>query len=172
MLNPKEQLIKKVIEENPGLGRISLGRIAYSIDSSMFVNVGSAQNAVKSFKEGRRLKYTGRFEERDSSKEEQIEQIVHKSSHSVNKSLALTEEQLRIMFDIKVIVKNALGQLKEGEFWMDQDFVKRFGLHGKPGMRQALESIEASKFRGKAGGKVIWSHPNSIEKMKNEGILI
>ena len=57
----------------------------------------------------------------------------------------MTEEQLRIMFDIKVIVKNALEQLKEGEFWMDQDFVKRFGLHGKPGMRQALESIEAKR---------------------------
>ncbi len=90
-------------------------------------------------------------------------------------TMAITEDQLRSMHDIRSIVMNELKKLRkteQGEFWRDADFVKRF--QGKSGFRSILESPEAQPYRGKASGspQVYWSHPESIQKMKNEGTLI
>ncbi len=85
-------------------------------------------------------------------------------------SPALTEQELRDMCDIKTIVFRELQSLKRGMFWRDPDFVRR--LQGKPGYRSVLESPEAAAFRGKSQGRVYWSHPESIIKMKEAGILI
>ncbi len=85
-------------------------------------------------------------------------------------SQALTEEQVRIMFDIRAIVLSELRKLNRGEYWRDSDFVRRF--QGKAGYRSVLDSPDAAPYRGKASGQVLWSHPDSIQKMRNDGVLI
>ncbi len=82
----------------------------------------------------------------------------------------LTEKDLRSMFDIRSIVGKELNTLQKGEFWKDADFVRRF--QGKGAYRSVLESPEAQKYRGKAQGQVFWSHPESIARMKLDGVLI
>ncbi len=82
----------------------------------------------------------------------------------------LTEKDLRSMFDIRSIVWGELNTLQKGEFWKDADFVRRF--QGKGAYRSVLESPEAQKYRGKAQGQVFWSHPESIARMKLDGVLI
>jgi hypothetical protein len=83
---------------------------------------------------------------------------------------ALSEAELRAMFDIRQIVRTELDRISEGEFWKDADFTRRF--QGKSGYRSILESQDAMPYRGKAGGQVFWGHPRSITKLKHEGILI
>ena len=85
-------------------------------------------------------------------------------------SAAITEGQLREMFDVRTIVLKELETINKGEFWKDADLVRRF--QGKGAYRSVLESPEAQKYKGKAGGQVFWSHPESIAKMKLEGVLI
>jgi hypothetical protein len=88
---------------------------------------------------------------------------------------SLSGQELRNMYNIKAIVIRALKSLpyqEEGIFWRDADFVRRFGLHGRPGYRAILESEETRPYRGKAQGQIIWGHPKSIEEMKNEGTLL
>lgn len=84
---------------------------------------------------------------------------------------SLSETQLRELFDVKTIVTNALNSLKPGEFWREPDFIRR-NLNGKSGYRSVLESNLTQPFRGKASGQVFYSHPASIEKMKEEGVLL
>jgi hypothetical protein len=83
---------------------------------------------------------------------------------------SLTEEQIRSMFDVRQIVITELNKIQPGEYWKDSDFTRRF--QGKSGFRGVLESPESLPFRGKASGQVFWGHPKSIEKLKNEGVLL
>ena len=84
---------------------------------------------------------------------------------------SLSESEIRELFDIKTIVKNALESLKEGEFWRESDFIRR-NLNGKSGFRSILESSYSQPYRGKAQGQVFYSHPKSIQKLKEEGVLL
>ncbi len=84
--------------------------------------------------------------------------------------VALSERQLRELYDIRSIVMRELSELREGEFWRDGDFTRKF--QGKAGYRSVLESAEASAYKGKASGQVFWGHPKSIQKMKCDGVLI
>ena len=84
---------------------------------------------------------------------------------------SLSESDIRELFDIKTIVKNALENLKEGEFWREPDFIRR-NLNGKSGFRSVLESNYSQPYRGKAQGQVFYSHPKSIQKLKEEGVLL
>ena len=90
--------------------------------------------------------------------------------HSDKPSVTLSEAQIREMFDMRTIVFKELSTLKRGEFWRDNDFVRKF--QGRTGFRSILETPEASIYKGKNQGHVFWSHPESIAKMKQEGILI
>lgn len=83
----------------------------------------------------------------------------------------ITEDQLRSMYDIKTIVISALSSLIDGEYYREADFIRRH-LAGKSGYRSILESRIAQPYKGKASGQVFYSHPASIQKMKEEGILV
>ena len=84
---------------------------------------------------------------------------------------AITEDQLREMYNIRSIVFKELDALPMGGFYRDSSFVRKF--QGKTGFRGVLESPEAQRYRGKgSGGVVFWGHPDSVQKMKNEGTLI
>jgi len=84
---------------------------------------------------------------------------------------AISEKELRDMYDIRAIVINALNAIKEGEFWRESDFVRRY-LSGKSGYRGMLDSQDAMPYKGKASGQVFYGHPRNIEKLKHEGVLL
>jgi hypothetical protein len=86
-------------------------------------------------------------------------------------SFGLNEQQLRAKHDLSFIVKKAVQQLKKGAFLTDAEFIQKAGLRASAGYRNVLDHPDFSKYRAKAGGTIYWSHPESIEKMKHEGVL-
>lgn len=87
------------------------------------------------------------------------------------KSYGLSESELRQKHDVRFIIKQAAEKLEKGIFIMDADFVKQCNMRSQTGYRQFIEASEFSKYKGRAGGVIYWSHPESISKMKSEGIL-
>jgi hypothetical protein len=88
-----------------------------------------------------------------------------------NKFKGLSESEIRAKHDIKFIFGNAVKELEKGLYISDADFVRQCDIKSHVGYRQMLDDPEFKKYKGRAGGITYWSHPESIEKMKNEGIL-
>jgi len=88
---------------------------------------------------------------------------------------AMTKDELRRQHDVKTIVMEALKDLpyrKEGVIYTEAEFIRLSGLSGKSGYRPVLESAATSEYRGKAGGKTYWAHPQTIRELKMEGVLL
>jgi hypothetical protein len=87
------------------------------------------------------------------------------------KIIGLSESDLRKKHDVHYIATNAAKALQPGIYLIDADFIKSTNLRSQSGYRQVLDASEFDIYRGKASGTVYWSHPDSIRKMKIEGIL-
>ena len=89
----------------------------------------------------------------------------------------LSELELRQKHDVKYIIKQAALKLPppngkgEGTFVTENEFIKQCNIQSQSGFRLSLAGEEFSAYKGKAGGVTYWAHPESITKMKNEGIL-
>ena len=70
-----------------------------------------------------------------------------------------------------MIVTKAAGSLIRGVYIQEAEFIKQMNIR-QPGYRQVLDSADYAKYKGRAGGVTYWSHPESILKMKNEGVLV
>ena len=93
------------------------------------------------------------------------------NNHSQLKSVGLTESALRAKHDKVYIVSQIVEKLKKDIFLTDHEFVKMCNFSNLMGYRVILDHPDFSKFKGKAGSSTYWSHPDSIEKMKTEGVL-
>jgi len=87
------------------------------------------------------------------------------------KSLGLSEDQFRNKFDLRFIVELKCGELQKGVFLSMSEFVKFCSITPGSGYKDVLFDGKFDKYHGKVRGEVYWSHPDSILKMKNEGIL-
>ena len=96
-----------------------------------------------------------------------IENIV-----SEQKIAGITEEQFRAKFDLNFIVSKKCKELQKGIYLSMSEFIKLCGITPGSGYRQVLEHPDFDNFRGRIRGDIYWSHPESISKMKTEGILI
>ena len=83
----------------------------------------------------------------------------------------LSEQQLRAKHDMTYIVKQAVAQLKKGVFLTDSEFIQKSGLKASAGYRQVLDHPDFDNYKGRAGGKIYWSHPDSIKKMIEDSVL-
>ena len=83
----------------------------------------------------------------------------------------LNESQLRAKHDVKFIISNAAASLKKGIFLSDAEFIKLCNISSQQNFRMGLNDDEFNEYHGKASGVVYWSHPESIEQMKQESIL-
>lgn len=81
--------------------------------------------------------------------------------------VGLSEAQLRAKHDLNFIIQQKVSELKPGQFLTEAEFVRFCNIRGA--YRNVLESL--TEYRGKAGGITYYSHPESINKMKMEGIL-
>jgi len=88
------------------------------------------------------------------------------------KIAGITEEQFRAKFDLNFIVGKKCKELQKGIYLSMGEFIKLCGITPGSGYRQVLEHPDFDNYRGKIKGNIYWSHPDSISKMKTEGILM
>ena len=87
------------------------------------------------------------------------------------KAIGLTEAQLRSMYDIRFIVATKCKELKQGVFLSRAEFVQFCGIRPGQGYTDVINHPDYDAFRGKVAGQVYYSHPDSIRKLKSEGVL-
>lgn len=90
----------------------------------------------------------------------------------ITKSVGLSEAQLRAKFDLRFIVESKCKELKEGNFLTLAEFIQLCGIRPGAGYRGIIDHPDYEKYHGKAGGTSYWSHPASIKKLKDEGVLL
>ena len=86
-------------------------------------------------------------------------------------SVGLSEEQLRAKHDIRFIIATKLKELSPGVFLSRSEFVQFCGIRSGQGYSDVIEHPNFDAYHGKAGGVVYFSHPESIKKLKSEGVL-
>jgi transcriptional regulator NrdR family protein len=123
-------------------------------------------------KEGTRKREEGRVQEyRCTICKKYFRTPIGFINHKLNNNI-MTEEELRSKYDNKFILRNAVAKLEKGVYTPENEFITNCKIKVSSGYRMAVDSEEFLGFRGVApGGVVYWSHPESISKMKNEGIL-
>ena len=87
------------------------------------------------------------------------------------KAVGLSEEQLRAKHDVRFIIATKLKELKPGSFLSRSEFIQFCGIRAGQGYSDVLEHPNFDAYHGKAGGVVYFSHPDSIRKLKTEGVL-
>jgi len=85
--------------------------------------------------------------------------------------MGLTEEQLRSKHDMRYIIETKCKELKKGTYLPQGEFVQFCGINAGARYKDILEHPKHNDFHGKAGGTVYWGHPDSIRKLKDEGVL-
>jgi len=88
-----------------------------------------------------------------------------------SKSLGLSEEQLRAKHDIRFIVASKLKELKPGTYLTRSEFIQFCGIRPGQGYNDVLEHPNYDSYHGKVSGVIYFSHPDSIKKLKSEGVL-
>jgi hypothetical protein len=83
----------------------------------------------------------------------------------------LSEADLRKKHDMFFILKSELNILQKGQFIEETKLIRKIGLWGKPGFRTVIDAPEVKLYKGKADGVIYFGHPESINKLKNEGVL-
>ena len=89
----------------------------------------------------------------------------------VEQPVGLTEAQMRAKYDIRFIVATKCKELKQGVYLTRSEFVKFCGIRPGQGYTDVINHPDYDMFRGKASGDVFYSHPDSIKKLKSEGVL-
>jgi len=89
---------------------------------------------------------------------------------SNQQKIGMSEEELRNRYDVRVIVQQAIDKLQQGIYLEEPEFI-RMHLRGLTNFRHIIDHPDMVKYKGRVGGKTYWSHPSSILKMKEEGIL-
>ncbi len=87
------------------------------------------------------------------------------------RGMGISTEELRLRHDNKFIVSQRVKDLERDKFLTTPEFVQFCKLKTNAGYKQVLEHPDFDQYHGKAGGNMYWSHPDSINKLKEEGVL-
>jgi len=98
--------------------------------------------------------------------------LTEKIDKPVEKTTGMTEDQFRGRFDLRFIIEGKCKELRRGVYLSMSEFVKFCGITPGVGYREIMLHPDYESYRGKVKGEIYWSHPESILKMKGEGILI
>jgi len=100
----------------------------------------------------------------------QSKQLIQSTKCVSGNMRSLSEDDIRRKHDNAFKIREAAGKIMEGEYILENDFISNLNIRG--GYKYIVERPEFEKYRGRASGDCwYWSHPNSIMKLKNEGIL-
>lgn len=97
--------------------------------------------------------------------------LIELSGNPEQQAVGLTEAQLRAKYDIRFIVATKCKELKQGVYLTRAEFVKFCGIRPGQGYTDVINHPDYDVYRGKAGGDVFYSHPDSIKKLKSDGVL-
>ena len=86
-------------------------------------------------------------------------------------AIGLTEAQLRAKYDVRFIVATKCKELKPGVYLTKSEFINFCGISPGQGYTDVISHPDYDAFRGKVSGQVYYSHPDSIRKLKSEGVL-
>lgn len=95
---------------------------------------------------------------------------VKPETHSEKQS-GITEAQLRAKHDNHYIIDKKCKELKPGTFLTNGEFIQFCGIRPGSGYRGIIEHPDYDKYHGRAGSIIYWAHPDSIKKLKDEGVL-
>ena len=125
-------------------------------------------------KNGTIARASGRFQKYRCKKcnYETHDGVVQQTEPLQEKTAGMTEEQFRAKFDLTFIVAKKCKELKMGVYLSMSEFIKFCGIQPGTGYRQVLEHPDFEEYRGKVRSDYFWSHPESIRKMKGEGLLM
>ena len=87
------------------------------------------------------------------------------------KLIGMSEDQFRAKFDLRFIVESKCKTLQRGIFLSMSEFVKFCGIVPSSGYRDIMLHSDFDDYRGKVRGEIYWSAPESINKLRSEGIL-
>jgi len=83
---------------------------------------------------------------------------------------AFSEKEIRKKFDYNHMLKEAVVNIKKGEYYEEQTIREMAGIPTQF-FRNFASQEYFEQFKGIARGKVYWGHPDDIERLKNEGIF-
>ena len=83
----------------------------------------------------------------------------------------LTEKEISERHDIYYKIRQAAETLQEGQYIEDIHFKECLVKVPTNIYRRPSDNSEFDKYKGKAGGKTYWGHPESINQKKQEGVL-
>lgn len=92
-------------------------------------------------------------------------------SEPTEQAIGLTEAQLRAKYDVRFIVATKCKELKPGVYLTKSEFINFCGIRPGQGYTDVISHPDYDAFRGKVSGQVYYSHPDSIRKLKSDGVL-
>ena len=90
---------------------------------------------------------------------------------ATEQAIGLTEAQLRAKYDVRFIVATKCKELKPGVYLTKSEFINFCGIRPGQGYTDVISHPDYDAFRGKVAGQVYYSHPDSIRKLKSDGVL-
>lgn len=84
---------------------------------------------------------------------------------------SLSEKELRKKHDKYFIILSFLKEVPDGRYIDELSMLRQLSLYGKPGYREAVSRPELKGYKGKVDGVVYYGSVNSINKLKQEGVL-
>jgi len=85
--------------------------------------------------------------------------------------IGITLSEFRDKYDIEHIVQKTMAKLDRRIIYEKSDICKLAGLSpGTPGLGPVIESM--GEFQGKAGGRVLYGHPETINMLKEEAKMV
>ena len=89
---------------------------------------------------------------------------------STKPALGMSISEFRKLYDIDIIVADTLKQLAPDVVYEKNDIIRLTGKRaGYPGLGSALSA--AKDYYGRVNGAEVFSHPKTILKLKEEGLL-
>lgn len=107
----------------------------------------------------------------DVPKESEQAKIHKPEPEQKSKSIGISEEELRRKHDNRFIISEQVKKLNRDNFLTTPEFIQLCRVRTNNGYKQLLEHPEFEQYQGRAGGVTYWSHPESIDKLKKEGVL-
>ena len=163
------------MDENSELNKLIILRKSLGLSSQQVSNELRDTGAIlsKDAVNSRYARHKGEYlKESIPSKESVFPTDFLPPGFSPKNSSVITEEALRAKYDCKFLLNIALGKLKPGEFIPKNEFITSSGIQSTNNWQMALGSEEVKRYYATAGRDVYFSHPDSIYKMRQEGVLI
>lgn len=84
----------------------------------------------------------------------------------------ISEKDLRAKHDALFIVREAAKKLEKGKFFPEAEFRESMCRLDPSKFRSKADGQEFEKYKGRTQGKTYWGHPESIKRMKDDGVLL